>query len=270
MKRKETKEQRLERVKQYFDRKYDKLKDIEFKTIDKVNMTRHFYLPKIIMNKGLSKRELALYPVLCSFADFRESNWFQISIANLCKFSGMSTATVHKALAELESDTINYYDEDDPQHWDPIKVPTVQRKKESTGKRHYNLYKVEFYRGGQIEANKGNFFLFNSSLIETGIWAQLSIRAKALYMYFRAVAVYDPSFHEEWEEIINELSEINNNMFRERRFDAAVLNISEISGNLRINYEDVCKVIEELENHQLCERESEYCLVNLVPREPLF
>ena len=95
----ETKEERLERVKQYFDKKYDKLKNIKFKNRRTVNMTKHFYLPKefanateylprgqrgIVMNRRLSKSALALYPVLCSFADFTESNWFQVSIQKMC------------------------------------------------------------------------------------------------------------------------------------------------------------------------------------------
>ena len=153
MKDPEREERKLKLKKQY-DERYNKLKIIEFKTMDEVNRTKHFYFPRLIMEKGLSKIELALYPVLCSLADFRESNWFQVSIANLAKLSGMSTTTVQKALTYLTGDIVIqgqnreiFYSGDDAK-----KVSILESKLVTVGSRHHNEYKVEFFRGGIIDA----------------------------------------------------------------------------------------------------------------------
>lgn len=257
-------EERKLRLKKQYDERYNKLKIIEFKTMEEVNMNKHFYLPKHILEKGLSKRALALYPVLCSFADFRERKWFQLSTENLVKFSGMSRATIYQALPELENKWYKYTRSDDPQGYDPNMVPFIERKKETKGKRHYNLYKVEFYRGGTMDANKGKFWVYNTMIIETGIWAKLSISAKALYMYMRANAEVLICDYEEWQDLNADGG------FRNRKHDSMVLNLTEISTNLKIKYDNVKNAIQELEDSGLCMRAHEYCLVGLTAMDEAY
>jgi len=247
--------------KQQFDKMYNRLRIIKFKTMDEVNKDRHFYLPKSIMKKGLSKRELALYPVLCSFADFREANWFQISIANLSKFSGMSHTTVQGALSDLQGKSRKVVYSDHTGATDDKVVKILDSKRASSGSRHYNMYKVEFFRGRHIEANKGNWIMFNTMIIETGIWANLSVTAKALYLYLRyeAETVLGGNGTVEWQELDEEGG------FRFRKYDSLRLNIKEISTNLKIRYRDVKNVIRQIEDLGLCARIDEYCMVGLVP-----
>ena len=259
----ETKEQRAERLKQYFDEKYNKLKVYEFKTMDEVNYQRHFYFPKCIMTiNRLSKTELAMYPVLCNFADFRESNWFPVSIATLAKFSGMSTKTVQMALKYLTGDILvqgtsrGIVYSDGGNHDDSI-VPILESKLVTVGSRHHNEYKVEFFRGGIINANKGRWFLFNTSIIETGSWARLSAAAKSLYIYMRVNADGFSGDNEDWQNLHE------GGGYRYRKYDTLVLNITDISFTLKIKYDNVKKVIKELEDSGLCMRIDEYCVVGL-------
>ena len=262
----EKEKKRLEMI-EYFEKKYNKLKEYEFKTMDEVNYQRHFYFPKSIMNTNrLSKTELSLYPVFCNFSDFRRRDWFPVSIATLAKFSGMSTKTVQTTLKYLTGNTLIHGTSRNVKYGgnadhDPLVVPILESKKIDVGSRHHNEYKVEFFRGDIINANKGRWFLFNTSIIETGSWAKLSVAAKALYIYMRVNGDVGACDYEEWQNIYEDGG------FRYRKYDSLAVDISDISIKLKIRYDNVKKVIKELEDSGLCRRMDYYCLVGLTVME---
>ena len=105
--------------------------------------------------------------------------------------------------------------------------------------------------------NKGKWILFNTSIIETGTWSGLSIAAKALYIYLRMKAEPDVGDYEDYQNMMEDSG------FRSRKYDWLLLNVKEISTNLKIRYRDVKNVIQELEDSGLCMRINKYCMVGL-------
>ncbi len=235
-----------EEMKVVFAKKYDKLKTYKFKYMNELNDNSHRYLPKYLLHEGLSKPALILYPVLCHLADYKVNKWFQLSIENLAKASGLSAPSVIKAISELQESVL-----------------IVEKKIE--GKRHYNRYKIHFIRENQVVEERGNYITFFSMIIELGLWAQISNPGKVLYLYLRSIAEYDAQEYAIIENI--GYDEINETNFRDRKWDLAELNITQLSKLLRINYADIGKAIRDLEFFGLCERTGRYCLVYLKPKD---
>lgn len=88
---------------------YDKPKKVKFKNRDGINIDDFRAIHKNIISYGLSKSALAVYPVLCSRADFKEDKPFQISQRNIAKLAGISENSVRKGIKELEDAELLYF-----------------------------------------------------------------------------------------------------------------------------------------------------------------
>lgn len=143
-------------------------------------MEKHFYLEKMDII-DLPTVACNIYPVLCSLADFETDNWFQISLDNLSKMSGMNIQTIRKGMEYLQT------------------AKLLQRKKTTEGTRHFYIYRIKFIRRKKIKDYKGWYIVFFTSIIDSGIWAKLSPRAKTLYLVARSVAKFDYELYMESE-----------------------------------------------------------------------
>lgn len=98
------KEEKKQLQKEMFRQVYNRPKEKAFSDIDQLNMDSFRAIPKsVILELGLSKAALAVYPVLCCEADFEKDEAFQISQKNIARFAGVSENTVRNALKELEN-----------------------------------------------------------------------------------------------------------------------------------------------------------------------
>jgi biotin operon repressor len=168
-----------------FKSKYDKLRIWE--PSKNPNMMNHRYLPKEFILQPISLSAKGIYPVLCYMADFKKDKKFQVSQANIGRMAGIkSWATIKKALQELMD--VGY-----------VRAELVQ------GERHFYVYEVSFIRMDEgtldeKQLRKGTFYRFNTSIIEAGIWAQLTTRQQVFYQALRSAAVIDPEEEEYfWE-----------------------------------------------------------------------
>ncbi len=85
------KEEKKQLQKEMFRQVYNRPKEKAFSDIDQLNMDSFRAIPKsVILDCGLSKAALAIYPVLCAKADFEKNNSFQISQENIAFYSGVS------------------------------------------------------------------------------------------------------------------------------------------------------------------------------------
>lgn len=147
-----------------------------FKEIAEINWNKFISLPKDLIKQiqanGSSLAALAVYFVLCSRADFRKDKWFSMQQEEIGRLCGLSRETVSKAIKQLEEKEI------------------VKSKKVSNGNRVFYAYKVKFERRNSNERGNANIS-FYTGIIESGIWASLSPRAKALYIGMRLISSID-------------------------------------------------------------------------------
>jgi len=225
---------------------YDKKKTINFKSGKNLNMEKHFYMPRIFDAKGkLSKPALAVYPVMCSKADFEDyDKSFQISRENIGKLSGLATNTVDKAITELESFTIESY-------------PLLERKKVEEGERHYFVYNVAFLRpnteGLKIQEWKGNYIIFHTCIIDNGVWAGLSDKAKAVYLAMRHVSEFNMELYNEIEN--ERIDDYRSEDYRKRKWEVcAYYSVRKLFKLAGIDYYKPKDTINELEHTGLLEK----------------
>ena len=138
----------------------------------------------------MSKSALQVYPVLCSRANFEENKWFQLSRENIAKMAGISHPTVSKGIEDLLEYTIN--DKGN-------KIPFLEMKKQTEGKRHFYVYKISLPRKDEIKKWRGQYFIFHTCIINSGVWAILKPRAKLLYIAMRMKAFFDADLYSEIE-----------------------------------------------------------------------
>lgn len=267
---KEQERQRKIKQEKKFREKYDNPKVFEFLSPDKINMERHFYCPKgfvsltyfsvdrwgfeFCTNNRLSLPAIAVYPVLCSLADHVSNEWFQISRENIAKMSGLSHKTVDKGLENLT-------------HLKLADDPLLEREKRTEGKRHYYVYKVGFVRKDMIAVNKGNYFIFHTCIIDSGIWAQLSPRAKALYLAFRTKAKFEAEFYADFYDIsLSELLPIYNEDYKDRKWDVCRTSLAELCRMVGIESSNIKEALGQLEYHRLIEYNESHSKIYLIPK----
>lgn len=230
-------------------------KKYAFPPKDKTNLEKHFCFPKeLIFEYSLSMRALAVYPIMCLKADFEDDTWFQIPLEEIAAKSGLSINTVRKALQELEDNDL------------------LRREKRTSNKIHYYVYKVRFIRKDMIKTYEGKYFIFNQSIIDSGIWAKLNLRSKALYLALRAKAFFDPDsylFDDDLRDSImdnEDLSESTNFPgYRHRRYDICTTSVSQLCKLLRISSSNIKSNIEELVSNGLIKKFDECYEVYLHP-----
>jgi len=239
--------------KEVFNQRYNATK--EEKSIDKedINMNSFRAIPKsVIQELGLSKAALAVYPVLCCEADFEKAEAFQISQKNIARFAGVSEHSVRNGLKELEN------------------AGLLTKEKVTDGPRHFYVYKVTFYRRPELEANeqRGDAIYFYNCIIDNGIWANLPLGAKAIYLFLRAEAQQDLDIYSEIEGIMTgefyepwEYPEY----IRNRKWDICETSLTEISKAVGVDRSKIGAYLEALERFRLIERVDRWIKVYLRP-----
>ena len=251
------KEEKKQLQKEMFRQVYDRPKEKAFSDIDQLNMDSFRAIPKsVILNYGLSKAALAIYPVLCAKADFEKNNSFQISQENIAFYSGVSESKVRRAIAELEGARL------------------LSKEKITEGTRHFYVYKVTFYRRPELEANeqRGDAIYFYNCIIDNGIWANLPLGAKAIYLFLRAEAQQDFELYSfiEWEVYERDWTGVNyDDYIRNRRWDICETSLTKISRAVRVDRSKIGAYLEALERFRLIERVGRWIEVYLRPRRLL-
>ncbi|MGB2693357.1 MAG: hypothetical protein WBB48_01210 [Thermodesulfobacteriota bacterium] len=238
-----------------YKRLYGKSKKYAFPPKDKINLEKHFYFPKSVVTEyNLSMRALAVYPVVCLKADFEDDKWFKISQEEITIKSGMTSNTVNKALLELEESDL------------------LEREKRNSGKTHYYVYKVEFIRKDMIEEYKNEYFTFNQSIVDSGVWADLNLRSKALYLAFRVQAFHDIDSLFYDEEIFdgsridyNDIIGTHLDEYRHREYDMCTTSVSQLCKIVGIDSSNLTSVFEQLDSHGLIKRFGDWFEVYLKP-----
>ena len=239
--------------KEVFRQVYNRPKEKTFSDdIDQLNMDSFRAIPKDIISYELSKAALAVYPVLCSEADFEKDEAFQISQANIALFAGVSENSVRNALKELEN------------------AGLLTKEKVTDGPRHFYVYKVTFYRRPELEANeqRGDAIYFYNCIIDNGIWANLPLGAKAIYLFLRAEAKQDLDIYSEIEGIMT--GEFYEPMeypeyIRNRKWDICETSLTEISKAVGVDRSKIGASLEALERFRLIERVDRWIKVYLRP-----
>jgi DNA-binding MarR family transcriptional regulator len=166
----------------------------------------------------------------------------------------MSITTVRKALFELEEHDL------------------ITREKQNLGKRHFYVYKVQFIRREMIEEYKNEYFTFNQSIVDSGVWADLNLRSKALYLAFRVQAFHDIEALFDDEEIFDgsridydDIISTHLDEYRNRKFDMCTTPISQLCKLVGIDSSNLTQVLEQLEKHGLIKRFGDWFEVYLKP-----
>lgn len=250
---KEEKEEKKQLQKEMFRQVYNRPKEKAFSDIDQLNMDSFRAIRKsVILDYGLSKAALAIYPVLCAKADFEKNNSFQISQENIAFYSGVSKSKVRRAIAELEGARL------------------LSKEKITEGIRHFYVYKVTFYRRPELEANeqRGDAIYFYNCIIDNGIWAELKPRAKVLYLTLRAVAKQDLELYSviEGEDYGGDWTGVNyDDYIRNRKWDVCDISLSKLCKLAKIERTNLTPILEELERYKLIERVDRWIKVYLRP-----
>ncbi|MCH7519950.1 MAG: hypothetical protein IH964_13120 [Candidatus Dadabacteria bacterium] len=255
------KRKRKEQQKILFNRIYNKPKDYEFPKVSDIDLNRFFFFPKFGEDFFMSLPSIAIYPVLCLLSDFEENNWFQISQKNIAIMAGISVNTVAKGIKDLEERLLN-------------KEPFLEKQKQKQGTRNYYVYRVNYNRKDDIENYKGEYFTFHKCIVESGVWADLKPRAKALYLSMRMSARFEVELYTEVEDLdldfeSSEIEEFySGSEYRNRLWDVSNTSLAELCRKVEIKPINLRPIIQQLENHRLIERVDEYCSLIKVYLKP--
>ncbi|PWN05640.1 hypothetical protein [Rhodohalobacter mucosus] len=265
--KKDSVENKKQKQKEYFASIYDRPKEVQFKDKEEMNMVKHIYLPKLDQdwNFGRYKNAVAIYPVLCCRADFRDdTKWVRISRENIGKLAGIWPGAVDKGIIRLVNVMFNIKDE--------IPVPFLQVREWKDGKRRGHEYLPAFYRYGseKLDPHKWatEFITFHSCIIDSGVWAKLSRKAKALYWAMRSKAFFDRDAYQQIEGIrIKTLDEVYDNelynsetleldtkKYSDRKWDICNTTLKELFQLARTPYTDTREIVSELVDLGLVER----------------
>lgn len=230
---------------------YDKPKKVKFKNRDGINMGDFRAIHKNIISYGLSKSAMAVYPVLCSQADYKEDKTFQISQKNISKLAGISESGVRRSIKELEDACLLY-------------------KEKITEKRHYYVYNINFIRESELgdNDNKGKIVYFYTCIIHNGIWAALKPRAKILYLAMRIKAKQDWKAYSyiEGKEYDGDFQGLNHTKYiQTRKWDICHLSLSKLCQVAKVERTNIKEVMDELEKFKLIERIDRWTKVYLRP-----
>ena len=262
---KKQKEQWRRQQKGVFTEKYDKTIIFEFSK-DKMNMDRHFFFPKIFgPGHRWSKAALAVYPVMCSRANFEHNDWFQISQENIATMAGIGSSTVQKGIRELVDEKYGLTTEDE--NGERTTVSLLEARMTTEGARHFYLYQAGFIRKNMIPYWRGGYFLFYTCIIDSGIWAELKPRAKALYLAMRSVAIQDYELYCIIEEEVPFCDQTGQEeYYRQRKWDVVTVPLAELGRHAGINITNIETPMKQLEHYRLMERIDRWFKVYLKPK----
>jgi hypothetical protein len=272
LKKIEAKRRRIET----FNSWYDKTIDWNSKSINETNMEKHFYMfNEFIKFNYISLSAIAIYPCLCSQANFEKDEWFHISEQNIAKMAGISINSVIAGIKNMIDNrfTVNIPDKNDED--EVIDVPLLQRKMFNDGKRHFYKYKVCFVRKSMME--NWTFLIFHTCIIDSGVWAKLEPRAKALYLAMRSEAKFNGKLYCQIEGIQYNEQEWYDEGFRNRKWDICETSLAELCRKVGSGFDDVGNikgisssniqiVVKQLEHYGLVEQINSRFMVYLKPK----
>mgnify|MGYP001486826292 CR=1 FL=1 len=200
-----------------------------------INENKFMNLLKLNNNIAISLTKAArcIYPVLCSFADFETDDVFHVPITKIASLCGLRPSTVRRGIDNLRENDI------------------VEVKIRHQGKRHFYQYKVKFVRKNDIENMKGKFYPFYESLITSGLWSRLSVRAKVLYLTMRETSEFDHEFYDSYEFLNDMEKKYKPDEFANRKWEVCRLTDNELCSIARIDRKNIKYVFDELEKHKL-------------------
>ena len=248
--------ERKQQQRKFFPEIYDNIS--KFKFPKEVNMYKHFCFPKMFGPDGLGqemgKREIAVYPVLCSRANFERNTWFQLSQEAIAMMAGVSVDVAASAINDLAGREFEG-------------KPLIEKKKTTERERHFYLYHVNFIRKHMIPEYKGNYFKFYTCIIDKSIWARLSPRAKCLYLAYRNHAEQNIEIYCEVEGFYYNTSsqEGYNDYYAERAWDLCTVSTAELCGYMGIEHTNIQGVFKQLEKEYLIEKFGRFVKVYLRP-----
>ena len=253
--------QNKERLKYLFKQKYNKSKEYEFPKSADIDMNRFFFFPKFDKDFSISLPSIAIYPVLCLHSDFEHKNWFQISQKNIAKMAGIDVNTVRKGIKDLENNSI-------------IGEPILQKRKQTEGTRHFYVYETNFIRKDNIEEWEGEYITFHKCIIDSGVWADLKPRSKALYLSMRMSAHFDAELYIEIEGLALDYATkdiyevVKGSNYMNRKWDVCNIPLTELCKKVNIAPTNLKPLIVQLEEHRLIERIDENKSVFMVYLKP--
>lgn len=234
-------EKERQKIKETFNRKYDKVKHWE--PSQNPNMNKFFSLSRELFQRGeLSLTELAVYPVLCENADYKRRSMNQISLEIIGKKANLSVPTVAKAIDALCERFDQNYEE-----------KLLLREKHTEGQRTFWLYDPWFIRESEIEIYKSSEqFFFHAFIIESGIWSNLDRRAKALYLGMRSKSEFD--FMEYCDAMgLSPYEGSKEIIYTERKFEVCRFSVASICKMIGMDFSNMRSVINQLIEQLLIE-----------------
>lgn len=264
---KKQKQRKRKRDKQKFSKAYNQLKEFHFPNKDGINMEKHFNFPKIFNANGfgtsMTKAAIAVYPVMCARANFEHNDWFQLPQEHIAKMAGISVPTVQKGVADLLEYTITITDKEG----NSSIIPLLTSKMFTEGKRHFYLYRAGFIRRDMIKIWRGEYFVFFTSIIDGGVWAELAPRAKALYLAMRCAAKQDFELYCSVEEEVPFCDQTGQGeYYKYRKWDACYTPLAELARRMNCSNNMIKRPMEQLHHYKLVERVDRWFKVYLKPR----
>ncbi len=179
--------------KAHFDKLYNK--PLIWEPNPNANMSHFFFHPKLMGHPLLSvpKAASVVYPVMCS-QQHSNGEEFQLSRENIGRMAGLNPSTVDRAIDWLVS---NEYTSE--------RMPAIPLLKRRTHKstRNILIWKAGVIPEAKNEEDKrksdGEYFIFHTCLVKSGIWRDLTVRAKVLWLAMRTVAKFDVFEYEDEE-----------------------------------------------------------------------
>jgi hypothetical protein len=147
-----------------------------------------------------------------------------------------------------------YFLNETNQKGESLQIPLLEREKTTEGTRHFYLYRSGFVR--DIEKWHGMFFIFHTCIVTSGVWSELSPRAKALYLAMRSVAKFDPYNYMEIEygEQLNDVDfNFNSEDYRERKWDICLYSLAQLCRMVNIDSSKIKPVLDQLKKYHLVE-----------------
>lgn len=221
---------RKKRISEALRQHYNKLK--VWTPSKNASMTHFRKIPKSLIHANLSLPSLAVYPVICCEDNYQSKLFVQLSQENIKEKAGHDIKTIIKAIKELSE------------------LKWIKAKKVSEGPRHFWTYKPAYYI--DKETGRDECFFFYTYLIESGIWSQLSLRAKVLYLALRCYSKFDFDAYCVLEGYSNhELSEEIKNIDPRRKWEICEKPLTELCQIIGMSDSNIHIPIAELENFDL-------------------
>jgi len=228
-------EKRKQGVAEVLQKIYNKPRTIEFVPVEELNMNLHVYIPKFLKHSiqdwGLPS--FALYPVLACRANYYEEMGFQISRDNIKKLTGMSLNSVDSGIGALLGSKAD-------------NRPILKREADNKEGRDFYKYNVLINRISTKQGQNPKSAMFHRALVDSGVWASLPLRCKALYFALRQVSYWDPD--------IATALRVKPEYRAERPFEVVTENISNLFKRVNMSPQRMEPVFKELEYWGLVER----------------